>query len=286
MGADLPTCRSSFPVPGSDAKKDSGRGSGQGMEAHHMDLTRTSGKVRREEFVFGGYLIVRGVEKPDWISDKVRCSPIWAITDCICGFIPCHGLLPGTSLSSEEQREFSHVTGLKAESVASLKSEIEEMLAQKTMGWPNTFISLESASALYRKYLQRAENHRILGIAFSGEAAKELVADAAAPPRIPCGMAELLVERQEIPANSRILGFEILGLEYCGSFHSFLCNGLEADYSEKLSITLNETGRIDTWEEARRAADYTNDESVGAEPVPWYPCLVFEPTTFPRHREA
>jgi hypothetical protein len=71
-------------------------------------------------------------------------------------------------------------------------------------------------------------------------------------------------------------GYEVLGSEAGGSFHTFACHGLEADYVEKLGLSLNSNGLISDYNDAVRASDYTNLDSTGTEPVPWFPWLVFE----------
>jgi hypothetical protein len=58
-----------------------------------------------------------------------------------------------------------------------------------------------------------------------------------------------------------------LGYEY-GELHSFICNGLEREYAV-LGIQLNRCGLLDGLTDAERAAEFTNLESTGAEPVPW-----------------
>jgi hypothetical protein len=72
------------------------------------------------------------------------------------------------------------------------------------------------------------------------------------------------------------LGFEPLGLETGGDFHSFICNGLEANYCGRLGLELNRHGRFDTYDACRAAVEYTMLDSTGAEPVLWLPWAVSE----------
>ena len=68
----------------------------------------------------------------------------------------------------------------------------------------------------------------------------------------------------------------LLGEEYGEWFHSFVCNALENEYLERLHISLNPNGLIDRYDDAVRAADHTNLDEVGAEPVLWLPWLISE----------
>ncbi|MGC4068432.1 MAG: hypothetical protein QM784_28055 [Polyangiaceae bacterium] len=76
-----------------------------------------------------------------------------------------------------------------------------------------------------------------------------------------------------LPPTHRLvpLGFEVLGANWGGSFHTFSCNSLEQQFSENIGIAFNQDGLIDTYEDALKASEYTNRDDVGAEPVAWYP---------------
>lgn len=71
-------------------------------------------------------------------------------------------------------------------------------------------------------------------------------------------------------------GYEILGSEIGGGFHSFVCHGFETVYPRLFGLTLNAHGLIATYPEAVEAAASTNRDSTGAEPGLWLPWLVFE----------
>ena len=76
-----------------------------------------------------------------------------------------------------------------------------------------------------------------------------------------------------MPAESRLLGYEILGYEL-SRFHSFICNSLEQVYFNKLQIKLNENGLIQDIKDAEKATVLTNVPNV-AEPVLWQPWAVY-----------
>lgn len=96
-----------------------------------------------------------------------------------------------------------------------------------------------------------------------------------------CGLYQLLSRRIKLADSATQLGYEILGVEEGGSCHSFLCNYLEVPYRQDLQIPFNDHGLISEYDDAVRAADYTNLPSTGSEPVPWYPWLIVEYTLPP-----
>jgi len=228
------------------------------------------------KYIVGGYYLVQGVDTPSRMAEIISIPVLWTLTDCICNILPTYALLPGCESKDEMISEIINFTGLSVNEVESMKTTIEEMLNTKQIGWPNVFHTFESAHLFYSKYLSKAENFKILGIAFPEKDAEKFLNEENPNNVDGIGIFDVLSKNQELPSNINVLGFEILGHEYGGDFHSFLCNGLEKDFSEKLGISFNETGRINTLEDAKRAEEYINDDSVGAEPVPWFKCLVFE----------
>lgn len=74
-------------------------------------------------------------------------------------------------------------------------------------------------------------------------------------------------------SNGSVLGFEILGYDM-GTFHSYICNRLEDDYDKEYGFRLNRSGFISTIDEAKKLAEYTNRDDVGAEPVLWLPWVI------------
>lgn len=231
---------------------------------------------RNMKYIFGGYFLVQGVDTPPRMAETISVPVLWALTDCICNILPTYALLPGCESTDETISEIINYTGLSANDLESMKTTIEGMLKTKQIGWPNVFQTLESAQLFYSKHLSKSDNFKILGIAFPEKDAEVFINEENPNNVDGIGIFDVLSMHQEIPSNVNVLGFEVLGHEYGGDFHSFLCNGLEKDFSEKLGIIFNETGRINTLEDAKRAEEYINDDSVGAEPVPWFACLVFE----------
>ncbi|MCX5684825.1 MAG: hypothetical protein NT049_14225, partial [Planctomycetota bacterium] len=70
------------------------------------------------------------------------------------------------------------------------------------------------------------------------------------------------------------LGWEALGCDLGGTLHSWLCNGLEKDASEKLGIRPAANGLLANEADARAVVELAVREH--AEPVPWRPFLLVE----------
>lgn len=141
------------------------------------------------------------------------------------------------------------------------------------------WLDLASAQHYYQHYLLAIPRIKLLAIALPAPYLDAFLSEAVPEPGYgPHGLYQMLVQRQKLPKSERVLGFEILGAEYGGASHSFLCNHLETAYQQQLNLRLNDHGLLASYDEARRAADFTNLDTTGAEPVPWYPWLVVDYT--------
>ncbi len=86
------------------------------------------------------------------------------------------------------------------------------------------------------------------------------------------GVLTALRRGAPLPSGGVILGFDVLGWDW-GTFHSYTCNGLEAEFDASLGIRPNAHGFFSRVEDARKCADHANLETIGAEPALWLPWL-------------
>jgi len=82
-----------------------------------------------------------------------------------------------------------------------------------------------------------------------------------------------VLQRNEFIDTAGFIGFDILGYDM-GSFHSYVCNGLEDDFYEVFGIKPNPCGLYDSYTDSRQAAGYLLNEEIGAEPALWQSWVV------------
>ena len=79
-----------------------------------------------------------------------------------------------------------------------------------------------------------------------------------------------------MPDGGWFLGWDLLAFEYGGvSPHSWLCNGLEVEFHNRLGIRPNEHGFLDDWAKATEAAKICGVEELG-EPLGWWAWAVVQ----------
>jgi hypothetical protein len=78
----------------------------------------------------------------------------------------------------------------------------------------------------------------------------------------------------ELSGEGSPLGHELLNTEGGHPCHSWICNGLEADFAKRMQAAVNEHGYIDKFETARECTQAIDRGDIGAEPGPWFPWLI------------
>lgn len=86
------------------------------------------------------------------------------------------------------------------------------------------------------------------------------------------GLRKNLIKKVEEKDNAEyeILGYDFIGVECDGSFHSFYCHDITTTLIDKFSLKLNSFGLFDEPETQNDIRKYLNDPETGLEPVPWY----------------
>src|SRR5262249_35642859 len=126
--------------------------------------------------------------------------------------------------------------------------------------WPRWFTALETA----REFVARFSPDPIpvvLGIGITEATAQEV------------GL-HLASRNLPLAPGGEVLGYELLGREDGGDFHSWLCNDLEPVLHELMGLRVNAHGLIDDPDTAAMAARALMEPEVGAERVPWLPALL------------
>lgn len=113
----------------------------------------------------------------------------------------------------------------------------------------------------------------LLGLGLGPDHATELVANHRTPDDLgEYGVFEELERRSKLERGGDVLGFEVLSYEY-GIEHSWLCNGLEQIAHDRLGITPNSAGLIESADQATAVASMANT-STAVEPGLWLPWLL------------
>ncbi|HEY0466277.1 MAG TPA: hypothetical protein VGC79_18835 [Polyangiaceae bacterium] len=139
------------------------------------------------------------------------------------------------------------------------------------LGWPCVWQSADAALAFIK---DAPVDFVILELGVPQDAAAMLVGELA--PRAgdaECGFLKKLRSASSLASATVPLGWEVLGVEDGGSFHSWLCNSIQDDASTKLNVTPGPLGLLATEVEATAVVKLI-ESGLGAEPVPWFRGLI------------
>ena len=114
----------------------------------------------------------------------------------------------------------------------------------------------------------------VLELGVPEDAAAMLLAELAPRPgETACGFLKKLISASSLESPSVPLGWEVLGAEDGGSFHSWLCNSLQDDASAKLNVKPGPLALLAAEDDAAAIVQLI-ESGLGAEPVPWFRGLI------------
>jgi hypothetical protein len=244
------------------------------------------------EYYLGGYYLVEGIARPEQFSSFLP-DTLWSLSNCMCHIYPNAWALPWVNTSADDLEEMRLRLSLTQAEFVGMQAGVDTAFNEERFGWPHVWLDLASARDFHNRYLSAILQVKLLAIALAETHLENALHDTAPwPGEGEWGVHQMLSRRlmlsqadTEQPVGQP-RGFEVLGADHGGGFHSFLCNYLEKPYRETLGLSFNEHGLLTNKAEAGRAADFTNLETTGAEPVPWYPWLVVEyPLGVPVHAD-
>jgi hypothetical protein len=229
------------------------------------------------EFYLGGYYLIEGSPIENWMSHELLPSQIFTPSSCICNLHPEDICLSWMNGEDKVRAAYRKKLGITKKQFIELQGDVDALFNQEKYGWLQVFSEIKEARKYYQNWLVDIPNIKLVAIAVNGEhrniflnEEKQEGENAGS-----YGIWQILKKKQPIDITQGLLGYEVLGFEM-GGFHSFICNSLENEFSEKLGISLNNHGLIQKYSEASKAADYTQMPSVGSEPALWQPWAIIE----------
>ncbi|RYZ24773.1 MAG: hypothetical protein EOO10_19960 [Chitinophagaceae bacterium] len=221
-------------------------------------------------YYLAGYYLVR----PKLISfgpDKGKvvqtCSS--CINDNLLDTWAYSWTIPGKKIEKEIKATF-HITD---DEIAAIRAWVDKKFEEKKIGWADVFLDQETALTYKQLFFAHVPNVQLMAIYLSEEDAIALISEFEPQQSNigEMGIIHILNKRisEHEATNEETLGYDFIGVEVGGSFHTFYCNNVTEELLSKLGLTLNSLGlfdRVDNWKQTH---EYLNDEANGLEPVPW-----------------
>lgn len=228
-------------------------------------------------YLSAGYYLILPTSRKEYMDKAVVPESVLSVSECICTHYPDISILWGNVEVKKDR--YMEQLGLSLNTFQLLEQWIEEHRKTGDMLFSQVFSNLDAAQTFVDRFLNHLPDIRIISIGLPEQYRVDFLDDVTAfsnkNPE-PYGVEKILQRQLAVNMEgAQIIGYEVLGFD-SGSFHSYLCNGLERDFSHHFNFSLNSHGLIHTFEEADRYSDYCNELGEVTEAVLWLPWAIFE----------
>lgn len=228
-------------------------------------------------YLSAGYYLILPTPRKEYMDKAVVHESVLSVSECICTHYPDISILWGNSELKKDR--YMDQLGLSLTTFQLLEQWIEEHRKIGDMLFPQVFSNLNAAQTFVDRFLNHLPDIRIIIIGLPKQYKVDFLEDIAAFSSKnfePYGVEKMILQHLSPDMDgAKKIGYEVLGFD-SGSFHSYLCNGLERDFNHQFNTSLNSHGLIHTFEEADHYSDYCNELGEATEAVLWLPWAIFE----------
>lgn len=239
--------------------------------------------VDSTDFLSAGFFITKRVHRSSYNSPDLLPENLLSASECICTFVPDTWCVAWTGDTPELRWEKAKVFALDPEALARLTDHVTSRF-EVSFGWPNVCFSLAAAREIVQGLLTDRKDVVVFELGLHKQFMEAFLKAAEPPPSPPGhapmgrqGVLEMILKELPLAAGGIPLGFEPLVFYYSLS-DSWLCNGLETVFHDRLGLTPNAQGFIASLEEALRGVELLWEGKVAAEPGLWLPWLILDHT--------
>ncbi|MFV9483138.1 hypothetical protein ACNI3T_04830 [Christiangramia sp. ASW11-125] len=221
------------------------------------------------KYYLGSYYLYK-IEPADF--GTIKGSKIFTCSSCIN-----KSYLDSWSISwSEDGKNISDIIRkefkLSEELINKIHKWTDNKLEQNKIGWINNFYDLNTVLDYKKSFFKEEKELQILSINFP-ETEKNQALNILSPTNKKFGEIGIYQNlKKEIKENTKEeqLGFDLIGIEPSGDFHSFHCHDLKDELISEFGIKINNNGLIQENKNWKEIVNYMNHDDNGFEPVPWF----------------
>ncbi|SDY07915.1 hypothetical protein SAMN05444411_1208 [Lutibacter oricola] len=221
------------------------------------------------KYYLGAYYLIK-LKKIDF--GKIKGSFIHTCSTCINdSYFDAWSISwaeDGKNVSNETKSNFN----LNEKLIIEVQNWSDQKFEENKIGWICAFADLKTLKKYKESFFPNENQARILSINFpeseKNEFLKLLNPENSSFGEI--GISKNLKNGFQENNKEQTLGYDLIGVENSGEFHSFHCHDLSNDLKERFKIKINEYGLLDECNNWKEIVDYMNDKSNGFESVPWF----------------
>jgi hypothetical protein len=223
------------------------------------------------KFYFGGYYLIKP-RKADFGS--IKNKEFLTCSSCINDTLIDTWAISWARPIEHQIKELREDYEISEERQIEIQNWADKKLEEKRIGWHQVFSDLETINEYSNKFFSHIKEKEILQILFPEDEREDFLTEFAPTKKeygtlgIYDNLKKIIVERES--KEEEFIGYDLIGVELGGDFHTFHCHDLADELTSKFGIELNEFGLIQEIENQKEIIDFMNDKENGHEPVPWY----------------
>ena len=202
----------------------------------------------------------------------IKGSEIYTCSRCINDSFFDSWAISWATTEKKELEETKRTFNLTDKNIEEIQVWADKKLDEEKLGWINTFSNLKTLTEYKEKFFPNNSDFEILSISFPESDLNEAL-EMTRPTESnsgEIGIYSTLKNKELDLEKNEFLGYDIIGIEISGDFHSFKCNNLAIELKDKFGPKINEFGLIDNCENWKEILEFMNDQENGFEPVPWF----------------
>jgi hypothetical protein len=208
------------------------------------------------------------------VFGKIKGTKIHTCSSCINDSYLDSWSFSWTAEGKGNLEQPKQIFGLAENHIKDIQQWADKQFNDNKIGWIATFLDFEILKEYKSRFFQSDSDYKILSINFPETEKNDLIIDFKTNKEnvgafglwdnLNKGIKEIL-DDSEI-----ILGYDLIGLESSGDFHTFHCHDLADDLINRFDLKINDYGLIEKYDNWSDLTSFMNDEDNGFEPVPWY----------------
>lgn len=221
------------------------------------------------KYYLGGYYLT--ILRPKTYG-KDKDSLIYTCSECINDNIVDDWSYSWTSDNNRKISEVKNQYQFSDTQIDNIRNWVDNKFNDNKIGFLNVFADVETALEYKNNFFSHISDIKVMALYFDETERKDILNEfkPQSEKNGEIGLRLTLLKAIQENGKEKFLGYDYIGIEIGGSFHTFHCHDIGKELSDKYDLTLNKFGLFDNDKNSKQVLKYLNDENNGCEPVPWY----------------
>lgn len=223
------------------------------------------------KFYFGGYYLIKP-RKADFGS--IKNKELLTCSSCINDTLINTWAISWATPIEHQIKELREIYKINEEKQIEIQHWADKKFKEKRIGWHQVFSDIETVKEYSDNFFSHVKDKEILQILFSENTRDDFITEFAPATKesgtlgIYDNLKKKIIEKES--DDEAFIGYDLIGVEPGGNFHTFHCHDLTNELTSKFGIKLNEFGLLKEIKNPKEITEYMNNKENGCEPVPWY----------------